>query len=162
MRFLLIDRIEVLEPGQRAEGFKQIASDEEYFDDHFPGYPLVPGVLVLESLAQLGGRLVEASVRATSPRRVLPLLAKVDHAKFIRPVRPGDRLDLEVQLLGLSAGAARVVATARVGEQVVAKAGLMFAVMDAAPSPAGLTERQAADLAQWSDRVWQQIRSEPS
>src|ERR1700674_5117736 len=93
MRFVLIDRIDRLEPGRRAEGHKLVAPDEDYFRDHFPGYPLVPGVLVLESLAQLGGRLVEASVRETSGRRVLPMLAKFEHAKPVRPVPPGDRLE---------------------------------------------------------------------
>src|SRR5438477_12496021 len=94
MRFILIDKIDRLEPGRLAEGHKQIAADEDYFRDHFPGYPIVPGVLILESLAQLGGRLVEASVRETSGRRVLPMLAKFEHAKLVRQVRPGDRLEL--------------------------------------------------------------------
>jgi len=66
MRFILIDKIDRLEPGKLAEGHKIVAHDEDYFRDHFPGYPIVPGVLVLESLAQLGGRLVEASVRESS------------------------------------------------------------------------------------------------
>src|SRR5580700_4162356 len=97
MRFILIDRIDRLEPGKRAEGHKLISRDEEYFRDHFPGFPVVPGVLVLESLAQLGGRLVESSVRNSTGHRVLPMLAKIEHAKFLRSVKPGDRLDLTVE-----------------------------------------------------------------
>src|SRR6201987_5994138 len=108
MRFVLIDKIERLEPGLRADGFKQIAPDEDYFKDHFPGYPIVPGVLVLESLAQLGGRLVEASVREQSGRRVLPMLAKFEHAKLLRQVRPGERLDLAVEVVAIGDDAARV------------------------------------------------------
>src|SRR5438477_3509412 len=106
MRFILIDKIDRLETGKSADGHKLISPDEEYFRDHFPGYPIVPGVLVLESLAQLGGRLVEASVRDATGRRVLPMLAKVDHARFLHPVRPGDRLDLAVDLLALTEDAA--------------------------------------------------------
>src|SRR5471030_288449 len=101
MRFILIDKIDRLEPGRMAEGHKLIAHDEDYFRDHFPGYPLVPGVLVLESLAQLDGRLVEASVREATGRRVLPMLAKFEHAKLLRKVRPSDRLDLSVDMLAL-------------------------------------------------------------
>src|SRR5947208_2797942 len=108
MRFILIDRIDRLDCGTRAEGHKVISPDEEYFRDHFPGYPIVPGVLVLESLAQLGGRLVEASVREASGRRVLPMLAKIERAKFLHQVRPGDRLDLTVDMLALSEDAARL------------------------------------------------------
>ena len=72
MRFVLIDRVEELELGKRATGYKRISPDEEYFRDHFPGHPVVPGVLVLESLVQLGGRLVGASIRKVTGRRVLP------------------------------------------------------------------------------------------
>src|SRR5438132_6848228 len=115
MRFILIDKIDRLEPGKSADGHKLIAHDEDYFRDHFPGYPLVPGVLVLESLAQLGGRLVEASVREASGRRVLPMLAKFEHAKLVRQVRPGDRLDLSVEIVAIGDDAARATGTARVG-----------------------------------------------
>ena len=151
MRFILIDRIDRLEPGVRADGYKQIAADEDYFADHFPGKPVVPGVLVLESLAQLGGRLVEASVASTDGRRVLPMLGKVDQAKFIRPVRPGDRLDLSVELTGLSRAAARVSATAQVGGTRVATAEIIYALIDPESAQAGMDPDQAATLARWSD-----------
>src|SRR5262249_33915071 len=130
MRFVLVDKIDRLETGRRAEGHKQIAPDEEYFRDHFPGYPIVPGVLVLESLAQLGGRLVEASVREVSGRRVLPMLAKFEPAKLIRQVRPGDRLDLEVDVVAIGDEAARVKGTALVDRKRVATAEIMYALLD--------------------------------
>lgn len=157
MRFILIDRIDRLEFGKRAEGHKRISPDEDYFRDHFPGYPVVPGVLVLESLAQLGGRLVEATVRHTAGRRVLPMLAKVGHAKFLHPVRPGDRLDLAVDLLALTDDAARVTGIARVGARKAATAEIMYATLDVARGPAALDEAQAAALSGWSDRVWREL-----
>ncbi len=155
MRFVLIDRIDRLEPGRLAEGHKCVAADEEYFRDHFPGYPLVPGVLVLESLAQLGGRLIEASVREATGRRVLPVLAKVDRARFSRPVRPADRLDLVARLVGMTAGAARVAGVARVGGRQAAAADIMYAIVDLAGGL--LDDKQLAALVDWSDGVWREL-----
>jgi 3-hydroxyacyl-[acyl-carrier-protein] dehydratase len=160
MRFILIDRIERLEAGRRAEGYKLIRPDEEYFRDHFPGYPVVPGVLILESLAQLGGRLVEHSEREASGRRILPLLGKVEQAKFVRSVRPGDRLDLAVDVVAIAQDAARVTGVASVGGRKVATAAIMYAIVDPerADMPAGGPEPGA--LHAWSDRVWRQLRGE--
>ena len=160
MRFILIDRIDRLEPGKCAEGHKLISPDEEYFRDHFPGYPLVPGVLVLESLAQLGGRLVEASVREATGQRVLPLLAKVERAKFLHPVRPGDRLDLAVDLLAVTEDAARVTGIARIGPRKAATAEIMYAMLDVGRGGRVLDEAQASALYDWSDRIWRQLREE--
>jgi 3-hydroxyacyl-[acyl-carrier-protein] dehydratase len=158
MRFVLVDGIERLDIGRRAEGYKRIARDEEYFVDHFPGYPLVPGVLIVESLAQLGGRLVEASVRAASGRRVLPMLARIENAKFFTPVRPGDRLDLEIDLIALGDDIARVAGIARVGGRKVAAANVMYAMLDTADAAAHLTRDQAAALESWSTRLWSELR----
>ena len=160
MRFVLIDRIDVLEPGKRAEGYKHIAADEDYFRDHFPGYPIVPGVLVTESLAQLGGRLVEASVRAASGRRVLPVLAKIEQAKFLHSVRPGDRLDLAVDIVAIGDDVARVTGIARVGGRKVASAGIMYAMLDVNAAGDRLDPSQTAALHEWSDRNWRNLRGE--
>ncbi len=158
MRFVLIDRIDRLDPGRSAEGHKHFGPDEDFFRDHFPGYPLVPGVLVLESLAQLGGRLVEASVRETTGRRTLPVLAKVDRAKFVRPVRPGDRLDLAVELGGISGDAARVSGVASVGGRKAAVADIMYAVLDVGVAGERLDEAQQAALFEWMERIWRELR----
>ena len=160
MRFVLIDKIDRLEIGRSAEGHKVIRHDEEYFRDHFPGYPIVPGVLVLESLAQLGGRLVEASVREASGRRVLPMLAKFERAKLIGQVRPGDRLDLKVEAIAIGDDAARATGTAFVGGKRVAVAEIMYAMMDVNKAASQLEESQRTALFEWSDRVWRDLRGE--
>src|SRR5258708_36429928 len=160
MRFLLIDRIDRLEPGKRAEGHKLISPDEDYFPDHFPGYPLVPGVLVLESLAQLGGRLVEASVREATGHRVLPMLAKVERAKFLQPVRPGDRLDLAIDLLAVTEDAARVTGIARVGARKAATAEIMYAMLDVSGGGRVLDEGEASALPDLSGSVWKPVKGE--
>ena len=160
MRFILIDRIDRLEPGVRAEGHKQIHPDEDYFRDHFPGYPIVPGVLLVESLAQLGGRLVEASERQASGRRILPVLAKVEQAKFMRSVRPGDRLDLAVDMVAMSSDAARVTGVATVGGRKAATAAIMYAMLDVSQAGSMLTDEQAAALHDWSDRIWRELKGQ--
>jgi 3-hydroxyacyl-[acyl-carrier-protein] dehydratase len=158
MRFILIDKIDRLDPGRSAEGHKQIAHDEDYFRDHFPGYPLVPGVLVLESLAQLGGRLVEASVREATGRRVLPMLAKFEHAKLVRQVRPGDRLDLSVEIIAIGDDAARATGTARVDGKKAATADIMYAMLDLNQAASRLSESETKALYDWSDRVWRELK----
>lgn len=160
MRFILIDAIDHLEPGARATGHKLIAPDEDYFRDHFPGYAIVPGVLLIESLAQLGGRLIEASVRHAGGRRVLPVLAKIERARFLHAVRPGDRLDLDVDLVGLGTDAARVSGTARVGSRKSATAEIMYAILDVAQAGGLMDQAGLNALHAWSDRVWRELQGE--
>lgn len=160
MRFILVDRIDRLEPGRLAEGHKIIGLNEDYFRDHFPGYPVVPGVLVLESLAQLGGRLVEFSVREARGRRVLPLLVKLDRAKLLGQVRPGDRLDLSVELSALSDRAARATGTARVSNNKVATVEILYALLDVAGGDTAMNDQQAKALEEWSDRVWRELHGQ--
>jgi len=162
MRFILIDHIETLEPGKRITGFKQIREDEDYFADHFPGFPVVPGVLVLESLAQLGGRLVEATIKEQTGRRVLPMLGKAEQAKFVRAVRPGDRLDLVCEAIAIGEGAARVNGTATVGGRRACTATIMYAMIDVQQAGEQLDPAQTAQLHAWSDRVWRELRGRQS
>jgi 3-hydroxyacyl-[acyl-carrier-protein] dehydratase len=162
MRFILIDRIETLEPGRRITGYKQIDPNEDYFADHFPGFPVVPGVLALESLAQIGGRLVEATVREQSSRRVLPMLAKVDSAQFRQAIRPGDRLDLTVDADGIGSDFAAVSGVATVAGKRVCTAKIKYVMIDVNEASQQLGPAQTAALHEWSDRVWRQLRGQAS
>jgi 3-hydroxyacyl-[acyl-carrier-protein] dehydratase len=125
--FLLVDRVTALEPNKRVLAYKNVSCNEPFFNGHFPGHPVMPGVLVIEALAQAGGLLSQLSRMAERPADApigrdpddLYYLVKVDGAKFSKMVVPGDRLELEVELkrnirnMSLYAGVARVD-----GEQV--------------------------------------------
>ena len=128
MRYVLLDRITALEPPERARGVKCVSLSDDIFADHFPGHPVMPGALMLESLAQLGGVLCEATMRLRGRHDLHALLVAVERAKFRRMVRPGDRLELEVAALARAARTAgRCKATAHVDGQLAAEAELTFA-----------------------------------
>ena len=95
---LLVDRVIELEPGQRIVALKNVTLNEPFFQGHFPGHPVMPGVLIVEALAQASGLLIGLSGVRAEGRDALFYLAKVDNARFNRPVLPGDQLRLEVQL----------------------------------------------------------------
>jgi len=123
--FLLMDRVIEHEPGQRLVAIKNVTFNEPHFQGHFPGEPLMPGVLVLEAMAQAGGLLLGLAHR--SPPGSLYMLASVRHARWRRPVRPGDQLRLEVTAASVHSIAPRVEAKAVVDGKVVAEAEIMFA-----------------------------------
>jgi 3-hydroxyacyl-[acyl-carrier-protein] dehydratase len=104
MRYVLVDRLLEVDPGNRARGCKNVTQTDEIFEHHFPGLPVMPGCLVLEALAQLSGLLATASLDF----RVMPMLLMVDRAKFRHMVRPGDQLLLEADVVSLGEGAARL------------------------------------------------------
>jgi 3-hydroxyacyl-[acyl-carrier-protein] dehydratase len=122
---LLIDRITFFEPMKRASGYKNLSMNEHFFQGHFPGYPLMPGVLVIEALAQLGGTII---LGPDDFRRRTAFLTGIDKAKFRRPVVPGDRIDLETVLLRTRSSAGWVSGEARVDGKLCCAAELMFAV----------------------------------
>lgn len=131
--FLFIDEITSLEPGVRAVGVKKIDAGEPFFAGHFPGHPVLPGVLIIEALAQVGAVAVLSACRGGR----LPLLAGVDGARFLRPVPPGVTLRLEVELVRRRANAGRGHGRAFVGEAMVAEADFLFALVP--PTPPGPT-----------------------
>jgi len=126
MRFFLIDRVTELVAGERARGIKTVSLSDDVLHDHFPDYPIMPGTLILESAAQLGGFLVEMSVNKPGAPLLRAVLVQVDQAKFHEPAGPGDTLEVTVTLDSTLAGAAQVAADVRVGPRRVARATLTF------------------------------------
>jgi beta-hydroxyacyl-ACP dehydratase FabZ len=122
---LLIDRILELEPMTYARGYKNITANEPVFAGHFPGNPVLPGIYMIEALAQLGGTTI---LQPGDLARKIPYLAGVDKAKFRRPVIPGDRLDMEARVLRTRLNIGWVEAEAQVDGKVACSAQLMFSI----------------------------------
>lgn len=142
MRFFLIDRVTRWVPGERAEAVKNVALSEDYLRDHFPRTPTMPGVLILESMAQLSGIALEECVLATQKRRTTAVLSIVERAKFRRLVKPGDQLRIVAEGLEVRDDSGRSRARAFVGDDVAAQADLIFTWFDLT-DPHLLAERQA-------------------
>jgi 3-hydroxyacyl-[acyl-carrier-protein] dehydratase len=129
--FLLVDRILELEPGKRAVGLKNVTMNEPYFVGHFPGYPVMPGVLILEALAQVGATAI---LGVEENRGKIGLFAGVDEFRWRGQVTPGDTLTLEVEIVRLKGSIGKGQGTAKVGDRVVAEGVLMFALTDPSKS----------------------------
>jgi 3-hydroxyacyl-[acyl-carrier-protein] dehydratase len=123
--FLLIDEVLELTPGAAARARKHVRSDEWYLAGHFPGRPVMPGVLIVEALAQTGAVAVLAE---DENRGRLALFAGIDGCRFKRIVEPGDTLELHVELEKVRGPIGRGKAEARVGDQLACRAALTFAV----------------------------------
>jgi 3-hydroxymyristoyl/3-hydroxydecanoyl-(acyl carrier protein) dehydratase len=126
VRYLLLDRITSLSP-ERATAIKCVSLSDDIFADHFPGYPVMPGALIVEALAQLGGTLVEVAVREQGRADLHALLTMIQRAKFRKLVRPGDRLELEATCVTVSVDGAQVRASATADGARIAEAELGFA-----------------------------------
>lgn len=125
--FLLVDRILELEEGKRAVGIKNVTVNEPFFAGHFPDYPVMPGVLIIEALAQVGA---VAILKMEENRGKLAFFAGIDQVRFRGQVTPGDTLQLEVEIIRLKSKIGKGRATAKVGEQVVAEGEIMFALAE--------------------------------
>ena len=128
MRYVLLDRITALEPPERALGIKCVSLSDDVFADHFPGHPIMPGALIIEALAQLGGVLVEATMRERGRHDLHALLTMVDRGRFRKMVRPGDRLELEAAGVSTTEDGGRVRGVARItgSEDIVTEAQRLY------------------------------------
>jgi 3-hydroxyacyl-[acyl-carrier-protein] dehydratase len=128
---LMVDRIiEISEENKSIVGLKNVTANEPHFTGHFPGYAVMPGVLIVEAMAQVGGVLV--TVLAPHTRGKLMLLASVENAKFRKPVVPGDQLRLEMKLSRLKKNIAKMEGVATVDGQIVAEAALLCVLSERA------------------------------
>jgi 3-hydroxyacyl-[acyl-carrier-protein] dehydratase len=125
--FILVDRILEWEPGRRIVGLKNVSANEPYFQGHFPGHPVMPGVLILEAMAQVGGVL--ASLLPGAERK-LAYFAAIDRCRFRRPVTPGDQLITEVIVTRLRDRVGRMQVTARVDGEIVADGVFTYSMVD--------------------------------
>ncbi|SHE96400.1 3-hydroxyacyl-[acyl-carrier-protein] dehydratase [Seinonella peptonophila] len=123
--FLLVDKMLEVEPGKRAVGIKNVTINEPFFPGHFPDYPVMPGVLIVEALAQVGGVAVLSMEKY---RGKLVFFAGIDKVRFRKQVVPGDVLTLEVEMTRLAGKIGKGTAIAKVEDQVAVQGELMFAI----------------------------------
>lgn len=126
--FLLVDKILELEEGKRIVGLKNVTINEPFFQGHFPGHPIMPGVLIIESMAQVGGMLMMRSF--ADPASKVVYFMSLDNIKFRRPVKPGDQLRLELEVLQLRGATCRMRGVATVDGQVATEAEMAAIVRD--------------------------------
>lgn len=122
---LLVDRVLEIDKGKRIKALKNVSINEPYFSGHFPHRPVMPGVLMLEALAQAAALLAFDMLGTAPDDKTVYYFAGIDAARFKRPVEPGDQLILEVSLDRMKAGIFKFKACAKVGEEIAAEAELM-------------------------------------
>jgi len=128
--FLLVDRIVEMDPPQRIVGLKNVTMNEEFFQGHFPGAPVMPGVLILEAMAQVAGVLLYRDMSDEDKSRKLIYFTGIENAKFRRPVVPGDQLRLEIELVYRRNHFGKVSGRALVEGKLAAEAFELFAIAD--------------------------------
>lgn len=125
--FLFVDRIENFQPGLRATGYKQVSMNDYFFQGHFPGHPVMPGALIIEAMAQVGGVIM---LSKPENRDKIAYFMSIDFAKFRQPVLPGDVLRMEVEVQKIRARTGQCRGQAYVGDKLVCEAEVKFAVVD--------------------------------
>ena len=126
MRFFLIDTITAWEPGRSASAAKNVSLTEDFFDDHFPLMPVMPGVLIVEGMAQLAGLVLSEGVRIETGIAVKAIMGAIERAKFRQLVKPGDRLEYRAEILSSNESSGRAQVTAYVAGERVADCTLLF------------------------------------
>ena len=124
--FLLVDKIIEAVPGQKAVGLKNVTFNEPFFQGHFPGRPIMPGVLLLEAMAQVGAVAILLDERFTGK---LPMFAGIDAARFRKPVVPGDQLLFTVELLKVKGSLGKAKGVGTINDEVVVEAEILFALV---------------------------------
>lgn len=125
--FLLVDRVTEVVPGHSAKGYKNLTANEQFFEGHFPHKPIMPGVLMVEALAQLA--CISILIKEEYKNK-LGVFTGIDGFKFKQMVQPGDRLDMEVELLKMRGPVGKLKAIARVGDKLVCEGEISFAMVD--------------------------------
>ena len=126
--FLLVDRVLELEPQKRIVGIKNVTINEPFFQGHFPGHPIMPGVLIVEAMAQVGGMLLMGTV--DDPETKVVYFMSLDNIKFRKPVKPGDQLRFEVEMVQVRGNVCRIKGVAKVEGAVVCEAEMAAMVRD--------------------------------
>ena len=128
--FLLVDRIVELEPPQRIVGLKNVTMNEQFFQGHFPGAPVMPGVLIIEAMEQVAGVMIYREMPDEEKSRKLIYFTGIENAKFRRPVVPGDQLRIEMELVNRRSTFGKMAGRALVDGKLAAEAVVMFAIAD--------------------------------
>ena len=126
--FLLVDRIVEWDPGKRIVGIKNVTINEPFFQGHFPGHPIMPGVLIIEAMAQVGGLLLMDAVE--NPEEKVVYFMSLDNVKWRRPVTPGDQIRFELEMVQLRRQVCRMRGVGYVDGHVVAEADMMAGIRD--------------------------------
>ena len=132
--FLLVDRVTEIVVGEKLIAFKNVSANEEFFNGHFPGHPVMPGVLVLEALAQASAILAYRT-SGFDPKQKVAYLMGIDGARFRKPVVPGDRLQLEIQVIRQKGGLLKTKGVATVDGAKVAEAEFLATIVDRLAAP---------------------------
>ena len=128
--FLLVDRVLEFKKAERLVALKNVTFNEPFFQGHFPGNPVMPGVLIIEALAQAGGLLLMEEFTPEERSNFLMLFGSIEKARFKRPVTPGDALIMEVQLLSFRRGVCKIQGVARVGNEIAAEATIVSVIKE--------------------------------